>query len=126
MEDLRTYRIIGAAMAVHRAFGHGFLERVYHEALAMQLARESIPFATEVPFRLTFQGQSMATSFRADLVCFGEVLVELKSQPGVGRRERSQVENYLRCAGLEVGLLLNFGTPSLQYERILNPANHRR
>ncbi|MHB1261161.1 MAG: GxxExxY protein [Thermoplasmatota archaeon] len=117
--DPRTYRIIGAAMAVHRKLGNGFLEAVYQEALAIQFHRDGIPFRREVSFDLTFEGQLLVTKYRADFVCYGEVLVELKAQVGVGLPESSQVVNYLRASGLAVGLLLNFGLPSLEHRRYI-------
>ena len=106
--------------------GPGFLERAYQEAVALELEAQGIAFQTEVPFSLQYAGQPLRARYRADLVCFGSVLVEMKAQPFLGRVERAQVENYLRCSNLEIGLLLNFGRPSLQFARILNPANPPR
>ncbi len=123
MDDARTYRIIGAAMKVHRVLGPGLLEKPYAEALRLELQRQSIPFRAEVPFDLWYEGVALRSKYRADLLCFGNVLVELKSQPGIGRTDRKQVEHYLQCARLDVGLLLNFGRASLQFLRILNPSN---
>lgn len=110
-------------MKVHRTLGPGLLERPYAEALRIELAATRIPFRSEVPFVLRYEGVPLKSRYRADLVCFGQVLVELKAQPAIGRTERSQVEHYLRCAGLDVGLLLNFGRASLQFLRIQNPSN---
>jgi GxxExxY protein len=123
MEDLRTYRIIGAAMKVHRALGPGLLEKPYAEAMHHELRTQGIPFAMEVPFDILYEGKLLKSRYRADLVCFGEVLVELKAQAALGRTDRKQVEHYLACSGLQVGLLLNFGRASLQYLRLQNPAN---
>lgn len=89
----------------------------------MELEAQGIPFQSEVPFSLQYNGRPLRARYRADLVCFGAVLVELKAQPFLGRIDRAQVENYLRCSHLEIGLLLNFGKPSLQFARILNSAN---
>jgi GxxExxY protein len=119
LRDPRTYRIIGAAMAVHRALGNGFLEAVYQEALAIRFEIEGIPYAREVLFDIGFEGRNLRTRYRADFVCCGEVLVELKAQVGMGLPESSQVVNYLRASGLEVGLLLNFGLPSLEHRRYI-------
>ncbi|MEA3136276.1 MAG: hypothetical protein QOC71_557, partial [Thermoplasmata archaeon] len=107
----------GAAMAVHRKLGYGFLEAVYQEALAVRFELDGIPFQREMPFEIEFEGRRLATRYRADFVCYGEVLVELKAQVGVGLPESSQVVNYLRASGLDVGLLVNFGLPSLEHRR---------
>lgn len=117
IRDPRTYRIIGAAMAVHRKLGNGFLEAVYQEALAIQFELNGIPFRREVAFGIPFEGRILTTRYRADFVCYDEVIVELKAQVGVGLPESSQVVNYLRAAGLDVGLLINFGLPSLEHRR---------
>jgi GxxExxY protein len=119
IRDPRTYRIIGCAMAVHRKLGNGFLEAVYHEAFAIELAAQGIPFQHEVPFVICYDEHELKTRYRADFVCYGEVLVELKAQVGVRSPESSQVVNYLRASGLDVGLLINFGLPSLEHRRYI-------
>lgn len=116
----RSYRVIGAAMKVHRALGPGFLERPYQEALAIEFEKQDIPYRLEVPFDLQYGGRRLRARYRADMVCFDSILVELKAQGWLGRIDRAQVENYLRCSGLEMGLLFDFGRPSLQFARILN------
>lgn len=121
--DAQTYAIIGAAMKVHRLLGPGHLERPYHEALALELERQGIPTRCEVPFAIHYDGVLLQAKYRADLVCFDRVLVELKANPWIGRTERAQVENYLRCSGLPIALLLNFARTSLEYWRLSNPAN---
>ncbi len=125
VEDPRTFAAIGAAMGVHRELGVGFLEPVYQEALAAELRRRSIPFAREVELPIRYKGELLHTSYRADFVCYGEVLLELKAQRSTGPVEAAQMINYLRVTGLEVGLLLNFGVPSLQYERFANSRGRR-
>jgi GxxExxY protein len=117
--DPRTYAIIGAAMEVHRQLGCGFLEGVYHEAMRIELERRGIPFGKEVPITVFYKGQALETIYRADLICYGSVLVELKAQSGCGNAEKAQLINYLKATKLKVGLLLNFGAPSLQFERVV-------
>ena len=104
-------------MAVHRKLGHGFLEAAYQQALAIEFQRQGIPFEREVALDIVYEGVLLEAKYRADFICYGEVLVELKAQLGVGLPETHQVVNYLRISGLEVGLLLNFGLPSLQQRR---------
>ncbi|MGE3601150.1 MAG: GxxExxY protein [Dehalococcoidia bacterium] len=139
--DPATYAIIGAAMEVHRALGPGYLEAAYREALtfafaargipfasenqealALALGERGIPFAEEVPFHIRFHGRTLRKSYRADFVCFGRILVEIKALNAISSAEAAQLPNYRKVSGLEVGLLLNFGAPSLQYRRfVLTP-----
>lgn len=107
-------------MQVHRDWGWGFQERVYRECLAAQFRRRGIPYEKEVPFALRYLDVDLPNAYRADFVCFGEVLVELKATDGLGEHDVIQVVNYLRLASLERGLLFNFGQQALQTKRVLN------
>jgi len=115
--DPRTYAIIAAAMEVHGQLGCGFLEAVYQEAIGVELSLRAIPFHREIDLPLTYKGRQLATSYRADFVCFDSVILELKALAKVSGTEEAQILNYLKATGHEVGLLLNFGTESLQYRR---------
>ena len=117
--DSRTYAIIGAAMEVHRRLGCGFLEAVYQEALAMELADQGIPYQREIEVPVVYKNRRLATSYRADFICYGAVIVELKALSALTGVEEAQVLNYLKATGQEVGLLLNFGAESLQYRRLV-------
>ena len=123
-KDPQTYAIIGAAMEVHRQLGHGFLEGVYHEALEVELEERGIPFEHEARFTVTYKQRPLSCLYKADLVCFGSVLVEVKALDRLTNVERAQVINYLKVTGLSRALLINFGAPSLQYERLV--FNHLR
>jgi GxxExxY protein len=109
-------------MDVHRELKHGFLEPVYQEALALELQRRGVPFEREAELPVHYKGAKLNTGYRADFVCFGDLLVEVKAQRGVGAAEEAQVLNYLRVTGLETALLLNFGTASLYYRRFVHTA----
>jgi len=123
MNDPETYAIIGAAMAVHGELGHGFLEPVYQAALEQEFRSQEIPFRREVEIPVSYKGKSLDVSYRADFVCFGNIIVELKALQKLSGVEESQVLNYLKATGLEKGLLINFGTASLQHRRFVLSAD---
>lgn len=111
-----TRAIIGAAMEVHRTLGHGFLEAVYEAALAHELSLRGIPYERQKRLMVTYKGQVVG-EYVADFVVDGKVIAELKATKGLTEVDEAQLINYLRATGLRVGLLLNFGTPSLEHRR---------
>ncbi|MGH7778232.1 MAG: GxxExxY protein [Candidatus Binataceae bacterium] len=117
--DERTYAIVGAAMEVHRELGNGFLEAIYQQALAIEFETRRIPFRREVEILVSYKGRQLDSTYRADFICFDEVVVELKALARFGGTEQSQVINYMKATGFKVALLLNFGTPSLEYRRFV-------
>jgi len=106
-------------MEVHRRLGCGFLEAVYQEALAVEMALRSIPFKREVELPVYYRGGRLSVGYRADFVCFESVIVELKALSRLGGGEESQLFNYLKASGHEVGLMMNLGAPSLGYRRVV-------
>jgi GxxExxY protein len=119
VRDPQTCAIIGAAMDVHRQLGHGFLEGVYQEALAIELAEKGIAFKREVILPVRYKGQLLQCGYRADFICFNEVVVELKAIDQLTGADDAQLINELKASGFNRGLVLNFGSPSLDYKRLV-------
>ena len=117
--DLKTYNIIGTAMEVHRTLGCGFLEAVYQEALAIEFNLQEIPFQREVELPVYYKGRILKASYKADFICFDEIVIELKALSQLSGQEEAQIINYLKATELKKGLLLNFGAESLEYKRFV-------
>jgi len=107
-------------MEVHRTLGHGFLEAVYQEALALELAAQQIPFQREVELPVFYKGQRLSCFYKADFICYGEVVIELKAVSQLTPAAEAQTINELKAAGLSRAVLLNFGAPTLEYKRLVH------
>ena len=116
--DPQSHAIIGAAMEVHRELGFGFLEAVYQCAFALEFQDRQIPFRAEVPLPVRYKGKLLTCGYRADFIC-NDFLVETKSIAELTGADAAQLINELKATGLERGLLLNFGAPSLQFKRLI-------
>jgi len=103
-----TEEIIGVFDDVYNELGHGFLESVYEQSLAISLAQAGIKVERQVPVLVWFRGQQVG-DFRADLLAENKVLLELKAARTIDQAHEKQLLNYLRATSIEVGLLLNFG-----------------
>ncbi len=114
-----TGKVIGCAMKVHVALGNGFQEVVYQRCLAIEMTEAGIEFAREEERILYYKGYEVGTR-RADFIINDSVMVELKSAPELTDAHLSQALNYLQAYKLETGLLINFGSRSLQYKRVTN------
>lgn len=121
--DPRTHAIIGAAMEVHTVLGRGFLEYVYQSAMAVELSARGIPCRREADLHIWYKGGILDCHYRADFICFDEVIVELKAIDRLGNPEMAQMLNYLKATRLGVGVLINFGSPRLEYKRVVMSTN---
>ncbi len=105
-----VYALVGAAIEVHKALGPGFLEAVYQEALEIELRERGIPFEVQKRLSISCKGRTLDKEYFADLVCYGQIIVELKALDRLSGNEQAQILNYLKASGLRVGVLINFGS----------------
>jgi GxxExxY protein len=112
-----TYAIIGAAMEVHRILGPGFLEFVYEEALCYELTLRGIPFERQKELDIYYKDLLIPKKYRPDLIVDGKVIVDVKASSGLTNIDEAQLLNYLKATKTRVGLLINFGTESLEHRR---------
>ena len=118
-----VHEIIGAAMAVHRELGCGFTERVYQDALEIELKNRGVAFLRETELHAVYHGMALASTFKPDFICYNKVIVELKAVKELEDIHRSQAINYGKVAGSDVALLINFGETSLKFERYIIKKN---
>jgi GxxExxY protein len=115
-----TEKIIGASFEVHKFLGNGFQEVIYQRALAWELSNAGLSFAREIEQEIFYKDlQEPIGKRRADFVIEGKVLVELKALVELEDVQIAQVLNYLKAYKLEVGLLINFGSKSLTFKRLV-------
>lgn len=115
----KSYKIIGAAMEVHKTLGMGFTEYVYQDALEVELQKRNIPFEREKHITVTYKEVVLKHDYYADFLCYDGIIVELKAVCSLDDSHRCQILNYLKATGIKVGLLINFGESSLKFERFV-------
>ncbi|MHB8519321.1 MAG: GxxExxY protein [Limisphaerales bacterium] len=113
------YAVVGAAMEVHREKGCGFSEPVYQECLEIEFQERKLPAESQKEMPIAYKGRRLKKSYIADFVAFGKMIVALKTLDKLTSREEAQVLNYLKASDLEVGVLINFGTSSLEWKRLV-------
>ena len=121
-----TSKIIGAAIDIHKTFGPGLLEHAYNACLSQDLMRAHLKVERQKALPLMYQGVRINCAYRADIVVEGKVLIEVKAVEAPNPTFRRQVYTYLRLGDYRVGLLLNFGAPTMLegIERIVNDFPH--
>ncbi len=114
-----SYRIMGAVFEVHNTLGPGFLESLYEEALAYEFELRGIAFEKQKEIAVRYKGREVG-KHRLDFVIDGKIILELKAVSELTDVFRKQTTSYLKATGLKLGILINFSTPSVDYERIAN------
>jgi GxxExxY protein len=118
VEGELTEKILGAAFKVLNNLGTGFLEKVYQNALSFELQRSGLLIEPHKMFHVKYEG-AIVGEYQADLVVAGKVIVECKAISNMDSVHEAQLINYLKASGVHVGLLINFGRPTLQYRRLV-------
>ena len=114
-----TYAIHGAIFDVYRTLGCGFLEAVYQQALEVELTQRNIPFVPQAEIKVEYKGVKLDQTYRADLICYDKIILELKAVQNLLPEHEAQLQNYLRATQMRVGLLVNFGHyPRVEIKRI--------
>ena len=114
-----TYKIIGLAMEVHNVLGKGFLEIIYKDALEIEFQDNLILYEREKPYRIEYKKRFLKRQYNADFVIYNNLILEVKAQSGIYDEDLKQTINYLACAKLTLGLIINFGEDSLNFKRII-------
>ncbi len=117
-----TYKIIGASMKIHNTLGNGFQEVIYQRCLAIELERAGLSFEREKEQSVFYDGIQVGTR-RADFVVENCIIVELKALINLEDVHLSQAKNYVVAYDFQIGLLINFGSQSLQYKKVFHPIN---
>ena len=107
----QMYNIIGAAMAVYNEIGYGFSELIYQECLSIVCTEKSIPWEREKPLKMMFHGIELEKLYKADFVCYDDIIVELKAVSELVGEHRAQLFNYMKITNTHFGILINFGEP---------------
>ena len=107
-------------MTVHKNLGSGFLESVYSEALELEFKKENIPYEKEKKLQIYYENKPMKKFFKADFVCYDSIIIELKATKFLIDTDLRQTVNNVKATKYKLGLLINFGSSSLTYKRIVN------
>lgn len=114
-----SFKIIGACFEVHKILGHGFKEAVYKDALEFEFKRLGLPFEKEKPYSIIYKEQKLKHFFVADFVLYNTIILEIKTGNYIGDPHIKQTLNYLKASGLRLGIVINFGSPSVEYQRVI-------
>lgn len=118
--DAETYAIIGAAIEVQKVLGQGFSELVYHDALCREFELRGIPYESEKEITVIYKNEPLERTYRADIICYDDIIVELKMVKTLLPEHTAQVLNYLKATKKQLGILINFGQSPLERKIIPN------
>lgn len=118
--EKETFKILGAAMTVHKSLGPGFLESVYQEALEREFRTGQIPFETKKKLTVYYNNVPLKKYFIADFICYENIIIEIKAASFLHKDTEAQIINYLKSINSPMGLLINFGQASLNWKRFVN------
>ena len=110
-------------MDIHSTLGKGFLEAVYNEVLEKEFIKQQVPYQREVKLDIFFKGEKLDKKYKADFICYEEIILETKSVSFLHDNFTKQILNYLRATNKKLGILINFGESSLKYKRVVNSGN---
>ncbi|MDQ2746703.1 MAG: GxxExxY protein [Acidobacteriota bacterium] len=120
-----TGKILEACFEVSSELGIGYLESVYEKSLLIALRQKGLKAENQIPLQVKFRGQNVGEYF-VDILVEEKVLIELKVASGLSKENFAQTINYLKATDLDVGLLVNFGTPKIEYRRFINKFNNNQ
>ncbi len=120
INDQETYAIIGAAQRVHAELRFGFYERIYQDALEIELQDSNIPHVREKAIDVFYKDKKLGESYFADFYCYDDIIVELKAINRLSKVEEAQVIHYMKATGKTRALLINFGKSDLEIRRFVN------
>jgi GxxExxY protein len=119
-ESELTAKIIGCAMEVHKILGNGFQEVIYQRALAIEMSNQGLSYSREHEMDIFYKGERIGGR-RVDFFVEEKIMVELKAVIQLENVHLAQAINYLEAYNMQIGLLINFGSQSLQFKRVMKP-----
>ena len=115
-----SYVLRGAFFEVYKTLGCGFQERVYQESLELELRLQGIPYVSQQLLQLNYKGYLLTQTLKPDLICYQQIIVEIKALSSLTGEHEAQLHNYLKASGIRLGFLVNFGHyPKAEIKRIV-------
>ena len=118
--EKETYAIRGTVFEVYREMGYGFLEAVYQECRAREFDKQGIPFVARHELTIVYKGERLNQVYKPDFICYDKSIVELKAVKRIASEHVAQTLSYLKASGIDLGLVVNFGSyPKAEIERLV-------
>ncbi len=114
-----SFKIIGAAMEVHKELGCGFFESVYDEAFGYELKKIGLEYDYQKEVKIKYKNRILKKTFFVDYVVENKVIIENKAVKRLTKVEEAQMHNYLKAIGCKLGMIINYGATSLEYKRVV-------